>query len=246
MKVFLTALLAAALASVLTLLLAPGLLPQPSTTPAFGVEPITPGATGPPSPQGADTEAQITASAALARVEELERELGLLRSVVDEGRARQPLDAGPSATPEEPPLAGLLQDESARSVILDIVAQKEADERRARREEREQRIAARVEERADEIARELGLNRTDRDALAWVMVEESTRRASVFDFLREGGLPDREAIRSEMNSINEWKQSELQTRFGPEMAGRIDELAGGGNPFGRGAGRANRPERGGA
>lgn len=238
MKSFLPALLAAVLASGLTLILAPQLRPA-LDGPAAEVSALPSGqnAASPVDAPATDVGAQITANAALARVQELEMTVSSLRAEIEQRHSRQSVASSEDGASGSQPLAGQLIDGEARNLILDVVAQKEEDDRKARQEERDQRNAERLLERADEIAAELGLNRTDRDALHSVMLEESTRRSNAFEAMREGGFGDRDTMRAEMEAIGEWKDTELITRFGDDLADKIDDLDGGGNPFGRGGNR---------
>lgn len=229
-----TALLAAILASGLTAVLIPALSPQDGSTSS---EAATSGsaamAATPGGSVASDASAELAANAALSQIEDLKMEVASLRSSIESFTARRASTLDQQGLADAREAAALMPDEASRTLILDVLAQKEEDDQRQRELERQQRREERMLEQADKIAAELGLNRADRDALHSVMVEESARREALFTSMRENGFGDRETVRAEMQVINEWKEGELSSRFGEDLAGQIDEMDGNGG-FGRG------------
>lgn len=111
----------------------------------------------------------------------------------------------------------------SRDFVLDVLAQKEEDERLQREEERRQRAQERLLEKADKIAAELGLGTGDRDKLLSVLTEESERRGVFMETARETGWgpENRDQMRTAMQAIADWKTAELDSRFGPALTEQI-------------------------
>ena len=246
----LTAFLAAVTASGLTAVAVTTLAPAPQSSGEAAAAEATPsGAVSPLTVQAADEETALALQKVLSEMDDLRMELADVRATVEAQASRRavvPIEAQEG----DEAVAFLGDDPASRALILDVLEQKEEDERRAREEERRKRTEERLLERADEISAELGLNRADRDALHSVMVAESERRSATFEAMRESGNFSRDEMRAEMQAIGEWKETELVTRFGEDLASQIDELDGnndrrgggnrGGNTGGgRGGGRGN-------
>ena len=235
MKTFIPSLLAALVASVLTLVLAPHLRPTSQVAEGSqGALPNTNQAARPgDSPKDDNSENEMT----LAAIQDLRMEVATLRADMETRDSRQPMTLPEEAVEAQEALASLGNPEQ-RSLILSVLEQKEADEQRARDEARQQRDEERRLARADEIAEKLGLNRADRDVLLSVMTETDNRRGLIITEMRENGFGDRDAMREGMQGLQDWRNEELNSRFGEDLTGQINELDnGGGRGFGgRGGG----------
>jgi len=160
-------------------------------------------------------------------IEELERRLAELETrigALGAGSARQVV-ASPEATPvEDDPL--LEESDEAREFVLAVVE----EERAAAEEERARRVAElneeRMRERAREIAAELGLPGRDEDTIFSVFLQESTRRAEIFETMRTGDFApgSRDALRDEFAALRRWKEEELTKELGDVIAQRVLEL----------------------
>ncbi|MFT5462271.1 MAG: hypothetical protein ACI8QS_001147, partial [Planctomycetota bacterium] len=170
-------------------------------------------------------------------IQDLRMEVATLRSEIESRDARQPMTSPMEATEGQAALAALTPDEQSRSLILSVMEQKEEDEQRARAEERAQRDAERRLAKADEIAKELGLNRADRDALLTVMTETDARRGLIFTDMRENGFGDRQSMLDGMQELQDWRNEELNSRFGEDLGGQINDLDSGGGRGFRGGGQ---------
>jgi hypothetical protein len=222
MKSLVPALVAALLASILTVVCAEMLRSDPSSNPKVAVpggEATLVGSAD--SYESLDPQALRDPNTP-AVVEELRMRISLLEDqfamlvdlrqavVVEEtGEITDPLPAGTES----------------REFVLDVLAQKEGDERRQRAEERAQRTEERLLEKVDKIALELGLGGREKEGLLSVLTEEGQRRNSLLELMREGGFgPDnRETMRSEMTTLREWKNEELATQLGPALAEQVSE-----------------------
>jgi len=222
----LTAGLAAVLASGLTAFLVHSFAPSAGgDARAADAEDGSAAAARPASPSPGDADAALALDAAHERIDELAMEVATLRGQLERVTTQRTAAMSEEELEGARQAAALLPDEASRTLILDVLAQKEEDERRQREEELQRRNEERLLERADRIAAELGLVRGDRDALHSVMVENDTRRRALFESMREDGFRgDRETIRTEMQAIDAWKEQELIARFGEDLAGQIDEL----------------------
>lgn len=258
LQAILVALGAAAAASALTLV-ADLTLVHPASGTASGTQaaaPGTPASTAAASPEAArGDDGTLAADTALARLDKVTQRLSVLETQVqDLTTSRRAAVASEDTMRDARAAAEALPDENseARDLILSVLQDKEEADRQAREQERLQRTQDRMLQRADDVAQQLGLSRSERDTVASLLTEESTRRSALFDQMRNGtGLPpDRDTIRQEMQAISEWKTSELSSRFGSDLGAKIDDMTqdrgfGGRGRFGGGGGRGGRGGNGG-
>jgi len=110
----------------------------------------------------------------------------------------------------------------AREFVLDVLAQKEEQERLVREAEQRQRNEERLLREADRIAEAVGLGPGQKDDLFGILLEESSRRETMRDAMREGGWENREQMGADMRALNDWKEQELAQKFGTDLASQID------------------------
>ncbi len=129
-------------------------------------------------------------------------------------------DRGVVMTKEE---AEELASPEAREFVLDVLAQKEEQERLDREAERQQRNEERLLREADRIAEAVGLAGADKDILFGVLLEESARRETMMEMMREDGFGGRDEMREQMRLVNEWKEQELAAKLGGNVATQITD-----------------------
>ena len=166
------------------------------------------------------------------RLATLEREVGDLRAAA----AREPALADIEPAVTEPLAAAELEyTEEQREVIAQIMDEVRAEEQKERDEQRRQREEDQILERADRIARELGLSVGDQKALADHMTLAMVKRGEIMDRAREEGF-DRETMRSDFMELRDWSDQALIDTFGEDLAGQIQDLDRSGRERGRGPG----------
>lgn len=185
------------------------------------------------------------------QIEKLEAEVARLRAdllAVKEGRVRE--SAIPADTRATAAIAASDEEFLAnhRSAILRVLADERADAAKKAEEERRQRDMEAATQRADRIAKELGMTTAQRDSLADIYFTERGKRDEFMKGLREGTIPeDREQMRQTFQQYRDWRTNELNTRLGADLAARVTEAEGdrgmGGfgmrGEFGGGGGRNN-------
>ncbi|MEW6072376.1 MAG: hypothetical protein AB1726_07210 [Planctomycetota bacterium] len=244
MKTFVPALVAALVAALLT---AGSFLvfsdPDPSSAPDEGILPPdgdlalvalrVEGAEPAPS--------ELAGGAPSPTVRELEMRVATLESKLAAlANLRRPVeDAG-----EAPESLALPDDPVARDFVLHVLSQKEEADRLAREEEQRRRNEERLLREAERIAQAIGLAGGQTDALYGVLLEDNARREALFETMRAGnfGPESRDAMRQEMQAIQDWRQQALTAKLGADVAQQVlkwqEENGGRGarSPFG-GAGR---------
>lgn len=129
-----------------------------------------------------------------------------------------------------------------REAVVEILAAVRAEEEEQRILERREREEERVNERAAEIAKELGLSLADQDTLGVHLLNAVEKRNEIMSQAREEGFDPR-SMRESWEGLRDWNNEQLQTLFGPDLGDQIQraerDLRGG---FGRGGERG--PDRG--
>lgn len=182
------------------------------------------------------------------QIDALSAEVARLRAElasIKEGRVRE------SALPEEvrKSSAAVASDEefvaTHRNAILRVLADERADAARKADEERKQKDQEAAQQRAERVAKELGLNTAQRNSLADIYVAERQKREEFMKAFREGNVPDdREQMRANFQQYRDWRTNELNTRLGADVATRVTEYEGdrgmgfGGGGFGGPRGEA--------
>ena len=164
------------------------------------------------------------------RVAELTQQLALVRSAAE----RQPVA---QAEPEQvQPAEAVAVPRQQVETILAELRQEEERQRELERQERERRL---VEQRAERIARELGLAPADQTRLAGFMNEANTKRQELMTQVRENGF-DRDAMRASFQELRQWSNDELTRTFGAPLAEQILDASDDFGPRGGWGGRGNR------
>lgn len=129
------------------------------------------------------------------------------------------------------------------SLVLDVLASKEAQDRAERDQRRLEATQDRVNQRVDELREELGLNSRQANDMGRVLLNEQVRRDEFFGRMREGFSGDRESIRDEMRTIRSDARAEVETILAPDQYDRYVELEDSRRGFG-GWGDRGRESRG--
>lgn len=186
---------------------------------------------------------------------ELSNEVARLRaelSAVREGRVRE------TAAPEQVASKEDLPEESFailhRDAILRVIADERADLQRKEEEARKQRELEQSQQRAERVAKDLGMSTTETRKLAEVYALERDKRDEFMKTMRSGDMPDREQMRQTFTEFRDWRTSALTNALGPDLAakvneydgdrgfgGRFGDFGGPGGGGGNGGGNANRP-----
>jgi hypothetical protein len=191
------------------------------TTPAGFERELEPSAPAPVQ-RAAENPADGALAAQLDRLGErlgaLEDEVRRLRDVaarepvaaIDDGTDPERLAAAFEITPE--------QREVIEKVLADVRAAEEAerDERRLRREEDE------ILERAERVAKEIGLSAADQKTLADHYSVAAVRRRELLERAREDGW-DRTTIRDDFIQLRDWSEQAMVDVFGADLARQIQE-----------------------
>lgn len=170
------------------------------------------------------------------RVDELVHEVALLRDELQrmrEGTSRAPIEG---AAPMHGDAAVRASDDFAeahREGILQLIE----EDRQAREQKREADRAQREEEvllaRAERVARELAMNASQQRSLADVYTLERQKIAELRQTVSEGDFTEMPfQIREQIAGLRQWRTDELTTRFGSELAQKINEQDA--DRFGRG------------
>lgn len=171
------------------------------------------------------------------RLADLSREFQQVRTAAE----RTPVPEVAGAASVVPPTALAVQKEQVASILTEI----REEEERARELERQEREKRQMENRAERIARELGMGPGDQTRLVEFMTQASVKREELMVQMRDGGL-DREAMRTSFESLRVWSTAELNKSFGPQLAEQIMQQSpelGFGGPGGF-AGQQQRGRRG--
>lgn len=111
-----------------------------------------------------------------------------------------------------------------QSLVLDVLASKEAQDRAQRDQRRLEATQDRVNERVTQLREELGLNSRQANDMGRVLLNEQVRRDEFFGKMREGFVGDRESIRDEMHTIRGDARTELEKILAPDQYDRYVEL----------------------
>jgi hypothetical protein len=164
------------------------------------------------------------------QIDALTSEVARLRAdllAIKEGRVRE------SAIPEDARQSAELaaSDEAFlanhRGAILRVLADERAAAAKQAEDERRQRDLDAAAQRAERMAKELGMTTAQRDSLADIYFTEREKREEFMKGLREGTVPeDREQMRQTFQQYRDWRTNEMNTRLGAELATRVTELEG--------------------
>lgn len=154
------------------------------------------------------------------QVARLEEELDATRLEL----ARRPVEPDGADELEAAELAAALSDApGSRDFVAKVIEDLRAEERRKREEERKQRDEDSILRRAERIADELGLNAAQETSLRDYLTLQTDKRNAIMDEAREGGF-DRDKMRTAFEEMREWGETELVTRFGEDVADKINDL----------------------
>ena len=163
---------------------------------------------------GSDTQAEV--EGLRLRVEELSREVAGLRSDVSRQVAPTSADLKTPGSVDE--VAALQRD-----AVVKIMADEQARQQAKRDEERKARELAGYAQIAERAAKELGLGPVDQTKLVDFMAASGTKRDDMFKTARESGAP--EGFRTAMEDFRVWRETELQTQFGADLAKQLTDYA---------------------
>jgi hypothetical protein len=209
----------------------------PARAPLAASEPATP-EHSPTAVRPDPTSAALDRTSDLAeRVDELERLVASLRGELALAMpARTEVTAAsPTAEAEIAAALGASGPGAFKTMVLGTLAE-EREVRAAAQAERDVEFDhRRAQLRAAAIAEELELPEPEREQVASVLALESDKRRELRNSLdlefREPGAFDPDAmldraeeIRASYDQIRTWKQTELESRLGPETAARVLEL----------------------
>lgn len=185
----------------------------------------------PVAPMADDAALRDELAALAAHVDRLEAEIERLR----EGSSRTPAIA-PAATD------ALAATAPPRDAILEVIEQDRQERQRKQQEERDEREMTQLLARSERIAQEVGLDARQQKSLTDVLVLERQKMDEMrAQFRGEDGAPrDFEQARGQYQALRAWKTNELSTRFGADVAKRIEEQD---DARWRGAQRGFRAER---
>lgn len=176
-------------------------------------EAVTPTARAAPADDDA-LRAQVDALS--AQVARLEEEIDRLR----EGKVRTLA----IAEPQTAAVAGAPKPQ--RDAILQVIEEDRQERQRKQQEERDQREMDQLLARSERIAKEVGLDARQQKALTDVLVLERQKTEEMRAQFRgdDGGAPrDFEQVREQFQTLRAWRTQELTTRFGADIAERIEK-----------------------
>ncbi|RMH01489.1 MAG: hypothetical protein D6702_11290 [Planctomycetota bacterium] len=180
------------------------------------------------------------------RMDELERQIALLRAEVA-GRRR--IDRSETAPDLDPQTLEPILDQTVSAILDEREAQAEA-ERRAREEERRQ---ARLDRQMERWQQELGLTDVQAADMRTILDQAEQKRIEFFRAMREEGTFDREAMRNFMERSNEELTvalggiltSDQLAKFQESTSGRFGAMGAMFDRGGRGGGPPGGGRRGG-
>lgn len=163
----------------------------------------------------------------LARVDALSHEVAALQAELErmkEGTGRAPIAVGASLASASPTPSPDDFADAHRQGILQVIEQ----DRQTREQQREEERAAREMEallaRAERVAKELGLSGSEQKKLADVYTLESQKIADLRALAREGDLTQVPGqMREQIGALRDWRTAELTSRFGADLAQKINE-----------------------
>ena len=213
----LSALVLAALAGATGGVLATRCAAPPSSPP-----PVGPG----PEP---DAASRADDGAIDARFAELTDEVDALRDELARLREAPPRTPASETAPAK--VAGAEDLSSAAfaaihgDAIKQVIEQDRAEQARKREEERAQRELAQLVARAERTGRDLGLTPEQQKSLADVYALEARRLEELRASFREdgGARANPELARQTFEEMRTWREAELSTRFGSDLAAKIAE-----------------------
>lgn len=166
-----------------------------------------------------------------AQVDELARQVAALQSEmarVREGTKREP--AIEVAAEKRSPA-----DESAavfaalhRDAILQVIAQDKEDAAKKAEDERKQQQQEQLLQRAERVAKKVGLNAEQQKSLADLYVQERTKIDELRGNFRDPATwqDDPQSAREAFRAMRDWHNTELTQRFGADLAAKINEFDG--------------------
>ena len=179
----------------------------------------------------APAESEARSTEVFQRLDSLARELEQVRAEVASlkaGAAREPAPEVAAANPVDDAPAAFASEH--RSAILRVIEEDRETQRRKQEEEQRARDLQASLARAERTAKQLGLAPDQQKALADVYVLERQKVEELRSQMRDQGGPggDPEAIRTTFREMRDWRMNELTTRFGSDLADKINEADMGG------------------
>jgi hypothetical protein len=201
-----------------------------STTAVPAQETIAaPSGTAPAAPtQSAPAAAFVDQSDVQRQITDLTREVDRLHAelaALREGRVRADATEVAQAAPtEDVPAASLaiIHEDAIRRVIAKERAELEQKEEDARK----QRELEAALQRAERVAKELGMSTTEQRKLGELYALERDKREEFRKAFQDGQTPDRDQMRQTFQEYRDWRTAELNARFGPDLAARVAESEG--------------------
>jgi hypothetical protein len=175
-----------------------------------------------------------------ARIETLSQDLSAMRVDIqrlEDERGRAPALAVPTSAVAEHDSTGVIAQH--RTDILKVIEEDRQEQARLKEEARQKQIRDSMIARADRIAKQLKLGEAQQQSLADVYVLERQKTDELRNKNNNALDPQaaRDAFRSGMNEIRDWRSGELTKRLGADIAQEIEDA----DPFrgGRGPGGPN-------
>ncbi len=135
------------------------------------------------------------------------------------------------------------QSAGLRTMVATAMGEVQEREEAERRAEREQRDIDRVIERMDGYAETLGLDAVQKKSMQEVLIDENSKRSSMFAEMREGNL-GRDEIRSTMSSLRDETTAALGNILTPTQLESYSDMASDRFRWGGDSGRGGRGGRG--
>lgn len=203
-----------------------------------------------PAPSATPELAPTTSSSSMTQEQELalRGELGSLQqrmeALHEQVASLRSASERVAALPEKLEVAPELDSANAiaalnKNAIKAVIEEDRAEQARKREEERKQRQSEQLENRAEAVAKKVGLDALQTKQLTAFYEQEQARMEEFRSQMRDGDVPaDREAMRQTFQDFRTWREDELNKTFGNDTAAKIlenDRFGGfGGGPGGMG------------
>lgn len=211
-----------------------GIVASTTATPAQAVAGPSRGAARAPETATARPSALVDNSDVQKQIGDLSNEVARLQAelvALREGRVRaDATEAAQAVTTEEIPAGSLaiIHEDAIRRVIAKDRAELQQKEEDARK----QREIDSAVQRAERIAKELGLSTAEQQKLAEVYVMERDKRDEFRKAFQDGTVPDRDQMRQTFQEFRDWRTTELTSRLGADLAAKVNEFEGDRGGFG--------------
>lgn len=140
----------------------------------------------------------------------------------------------------------LLEDEEVKRMMMDVIEEREAAQRKARTERMEADLAERENDRLARLAEELGLNPYQFEEIRRLLEERREAMRAFRDRMFEGSdtREDREALRKEIDALRDSFDEKIRSLLDPGQYEAFEKADRGSGPPGGGPGGQGGPGRG--